>query len=139
MKSIETKFSEAMDALRKVGKQQVFNEKAAKLTTIESKLNCAEGVLKASRVIPKHNGAADNGHDFSAGYVQENHSPFAACDRLIAESLGLNDAQTRQLIGRAPAEIEALGEAAVREFSFRLGIRLTEAQAIASVKKTFSK
>lgn len=139
MKSVEIKFNEALAAIDKVGKREVFSEKAANLTTIESKLNCAEEVLRASRVIPKHNGKADNGHDFSEGYIRENNNPFATVDRAIAESLGMSEAQIRQLEGRAPAEIEALGEAAVSEYRFCLGINLTEAQAVTSVTKQFRK
>jgi hypothetical protein len=51
MKSIETKFAEAMDALKKAGRTKQFDEKAKGCTTIEAKLNCAEDVLKAAGII----------------------------------------------------------------------------------------
>jgi hypothetical protein len=136
MKSIEVLFTEALDALRAAGKMELFNERSAPLKAIEPKLNCAVQILKESRIILKHNGKADNG-DFSEGFVKENHDPYAGGDRIINESLGLSEVQIRRIEGRAPAEIEALGEAAIREYKFCIGINLTEAQAVASVTKHF--
>jgi hypothetical protein len=151
MKSIETKFAEACDALRKANKFTKFREVCPIGSNIEAQLNCAEAVLTgkveeaetARRTVRKHNGAGDNGSWFAesanGGTFAEKSDPFAKADTLICESLGLSDADTRRVLGRAPAEIESLGAAAVAEYKFCLGINLTEAQAIVSVKKTFSK
>lgn len=46
MKSIETQFNEALDALDKAGKRKQFNEKVGNGMSIEAKLNAAQQVLK---------------------------------------------------------------------------------------------
>jgi len=50
MKSIEVKYSEALDALDKAGKRKQFNDKVRKGMSIETQLNVAEGVLKEAGV-----------------------------------------------------------------------------------------
>jgi hypothetical protein len=78
MKSVEVKFAEAMDALKKAGKAGQFESKlnpiketakvAGKTVSIEVQLNLAEAVLKDAGVvrtkestpIKKNNGAGDN-------------------------------------------------------------------------------
>lgn len=79
MKSIEVRFAEAMEAIKKANRMKQYDEKAPKTGPIEAKLNCAEAVLKEAgivresevtvtgrvedpkpRVVKKNNGAADN-------------------------------------------------------------------------------
>lgn len=137
MKSIETKFSEAMSALDKIGKREVFSEKAATLTTIESKLNCAEEVLKGSRYVRKHNGPSDNSHD--EGYVQE-HDPRAvpAGDRLQAQWLfdhgKITEAERRKLCGEEPAEVATFSESQLAEYKFSRACGISEADSLKLAK-----
>ena len=51
MKSIENRFAEAMEAIKKAGRSNQFDEKVKGCTTIEAKLHCAESVLKAAGVV----------------------------------------------------------------------------------------
>lgn len=51
MKSIEVKFAEAMDAIKKCRLTKKFDEKAKGCTTIESKLNAAEALLEEMGII----------------------------------------------------------------------------------------
>lgn len=136
MKSIETQFAEAMDALRKVGKQEVFSEKAAKLITIESKLNCAEEVLKSARVIRKHNGAADNGHEFresfSGDYVSEVTDPREAQVKSYMLTCNISENDARKVLGLAPKEFNRRQAA---EYQFAKGIGLSEADALRLAKQ----
>ena len=102
MKSIEVKFNEAMEAVKKAGKAKKFEENKKGCTTIEQKLNTAEAVLKdagivrESRPVKKNNGAGDNftennplrpveefresSNDFAPGYVKEVKDPCAKGD-----------------------------------------------------------
>lgn len=50
MKSMETQFSEALEALDKAGKRTRFNEKVRSGMSIETKLNVAHAVLKEAGV-----------------------------------------------------------------------------------------
>jgi hypothetical protein len=52
MKSIDVKFSEALDALKKAGRTKQYEETSKNCTTIEAKLNCAESVLKDAGIVP---------------------------------------------------------------------------------------
>lgn len=128
MKSIEIKFAEAMDALKKAGRTKLFDEKAKSCTTIEAKLNAAEAVLAEKgivreAIIRKHNGAADNGNvtefresgnSFSAGYVKETTDPFDKADKIMFDSMlkrgEITEAQHRKLLGMKPAEYDTLTE-----------------------------
>jgi len=77
MKSLETRFAESMDALRKAGRMKQFDEKlkpiketaeaSGKKVAIEVQLNCADAVLKDAGIVREsrppirmHNGAGDN-------------------------------------------------------------------------------
>jgi len=146
MVSIEVKFTEALEALDKVGKRAKYEEKADKLTTIESKLTCAEQVLKESRVIRKHNGAADNEHEtftestnsINTGYFQETDGKnvYAAADKIIHESLGFTAEQQRVLNGQPPAEYAHLSEAQKCDFNFARSIGISEVDAFKLTKLT---
>ncbi len=115
MKSIETKFAEAMDALRKAGKLETFTEKSAQIKAIEPKLNCALEILKEQK-IRMHNGAADNGHDFSEGFVSED--PRKAQVKSY-RALGLSKAEAREAAGLPRKSRKKLGlnEAEYRQYS----------------------
>ena len=149
MKSIEVKFNEALAALDKAGKRAKFNEKKKAGSPIEVQLNCAEAILKESRIIPKHNGADDNfvegspfnnEHSFSEGYVAEADSTrkdiFAEGDRVLMESLThpitkqrITEADKRKLTGGLPAEVAALSEAKQRTYREARMFGISEADA----------
>ena len=143
MKSIEIKFAEAMDALKKAGRTKLFDEKAKGCTTIEAKLNAAEAVLAEKGIvreaIRKHNGVADNGNitefsesgnSFSAGYVKEPTDPFTKADKILYEALGI------PMPSGKPAEYDKLNEGQKKEFDFARLIGLTEVDALKLVKAT---
>ena len=140
MKSVEIKFNEALSALDKIGKRQVFNEKASKLTTIETKLNAAEEILKGSRYIRKFNGASDNGHD--DGYVREaaNSNSVTEGDKLILEAMqsrgDITADQVRVALGQPPAEYANFTEAQKKEFDFARSIGISEVDALRLAKMT---
>jgi hypothetical protein len=120
-KSIEIKFTEALDALKKAGKTEVFTERSANCKgNVESKLIIAEAVLQENRII-KNNG------DGGSSYISETDSkPFAAVDRIIMESLGFTDEQIRRANGEAPADVPA---DKVAEYEFLRSIRISESDA----------
>jgi hypothetical protein len=153
MKSVETRFAEAMDALKKAGRSKQFNEKAKGCTTIEAKLNAAEavlndvGVVRAKESIKKHNGPSDNyiegnplgrsaeefrenGNSFSPGYIKEVTDPCAKGDKILFEALGI------PMPGAKPAGYENLNEGQKKEFDFARMIGLSEADAFRLVKIT---
>lgn len=51
MKDINTRFAEAVEALKKAGRTKQFDEKVKGCTTIEAKLNAAEAVLKDAGIV----------------------------------------------------------------------------------------
>jgi len=145
MVSVEVKLTEALEALDKVGKRAKFEEKRKAGSPIEVQLNLAETILKESRVIRKHNGAAElfvegspfnRDHSFSEGYVQETTDPYAGGDKIINESLGYTAEQQRVLNGQPPAEYANLTEAQKRDFDFARLIGISEADALKVVKIT---
>lgn len=155
MKSLEIKFAEAMDALKKAGRTKQFDEKAKGCTTIEAKLNAAEAVLKdvgvvrakESAPIRKHNGAGDNfvegnplgrtveefresSNNFSSGYIKETTDPCAKGDKILYEALGI------PMPGAKPSGYETLTEAQKKEFDFARMIGISEADSFRLVKIT---
>jgi hypothetical protein len=151
MKSIEIKFNEALAALDKAGKRAKFEEKKKAGSPIEVQLNCAEAILKESRIIPKHNGADDNfvegspfnnEHSFSEGYVAEadNKDVFGEGDRILMESMNypphhplagqrITEADKRKLTGGLPAEVAKLSEAKQRTYKEARMFGISEADA----------
>src|SRR5713101_1119115 len=108
MKSIETKFAEACDALKKANKFKKFEEKRTAKMNIEAQLNLAEKVLAEAGVVReavrKNNGAASNyvegnpfgptveefresSNNFSPGYIKETTNPYAKGDKILCEAL----------------------------------------------------
>jgi|ERR1700733_9429058 len=147
MKSVEVKFNEALEALDKAGKRTKFDEKAKGLTTIETKLNCADQVLKESRIIRKHNGPGDNHPElltesFTEGYVQETttdpwrkQSDAALLD--FMESRGeITAEQKRIALGQSPAEYNNLTEAQRKDYDFGRAIGLSESDSLKVAKLT---
>lgn len=153
MKSIEIRFSEAMDALKKAGRTKNFDEKAKSCTTIESKLACAEEVLKDAGVVRKesavkHNGAADNGHEyftessgnsFSPGYDKVTNLN-ESLDKITADGLlavgAITEAQHRKLTGEKPKEYNQLSEQQQKDFDFCRAIGISEADSLTVVSLT---
>ena len=165
MKSVETKFNEALAAIDKAGKRKVFNEKVQAGMTIETKLNLAEdilkdvGVLRAKESAPirKHNGVADNltegnplrleewresVNNFSAGYIKETTDPCAKGDKVMFDGLlklgKITEAEHAKLTGKKPAGYEQLTEMQRRQFDCYRQICLSEAECFALVKNTGS-
>jgi len=128
MISIEQKFAEACEALKKAGKFESFTNKSAGCHGIESKLNCAESILAEAHVVRKNNGAETFSESFSDGYVRETdrNNPFAETDRLICEGMGLSDEATRRVLGQPPADVPA---DKLAEYEFLRAIRISESDA----------
>jgi hypothetical protein len=146
MVSVDVKFNEALEALDKVGKRAKFEEKRKAGSPIEVQLNLAETILKESRVIRKHNGAADNGYEtftesansINKGYFQETEgkSVLEKCDKILNESLGFSAEEQRVLAGQPPAEYANLTEAQKRDFDFARLIGISEVDAFKVAKIT---
>ncbi len=162
MKSIETKFAEAMDALKKANRLKVFEEKTKDLknATIEVKLNAAEAVLKDVGVVReaapvrKHNGAADNfiennpfrpleefresANNFSAGYTKETTDHCAKGDKVLFDGLlklgKITEAEHKKLTSDKPEGYSQLTEQKQKDFDFCRAVGLSEAQAFEFVR-----
>lgn len=147
MKSIETQFAEALEALNKVGKRAKFNEKNKITSPIEVQLNLAEAMLKESRVIRKHNGVADNfieGNPFGEQLITESYvtetdnSPVVAMQEASVERLkktGLSEATARGIFGlpakKAP---EGLTRRQLADYNFAVRCGLKESDALQLAK-----
>lgn len=127
-KSIEIKFTEALDALKKAGKAEVFTERSANCKgNVESKLIIAEAVLQENRIV-KNNGDG-------ASYISETErNPFAKVDRIIMEGLGFSDEQIRRANGEPPADVPA---DKVSEYEFLRSIRIGESDAKRLLKEGY--
>lgn len=148
MKSIEVKFNEAIESLKKANKLDKFREMVpmGSGSTIEVQLNCAEAILSgkvqeaeaARRTVRKHNGAADNGHET---FTESAWSEYAeATDPRQAEVkstmlLGFSEAEARRGLGLPPKEIVALGRHAVAEYVSAKRLRFSEADAVRLAKQ----
>jgi hypothetical protein len=147
MKSVETKFAEACDALKKANKFKKFEEQRKSGMSIEAQLNLAEAVLKdvgvvrtkESTPIKKNAGAAemfvegspfngDRGNSFSEGYIKETTDPFAKGDKILCEALGI------PMPGQKPEAYEKLTEQKKKDYDFARAIGLSESDAFRLVK-----
>lgn len=153
MKSVETKFAEALTALKIAGRTKKFDEASKTCTTIESKLIAAEAVLAEKGIVreavKKNNGAAENfvennpwngdrGNSFSEGYIKETTNPCAKGDKIMFDSWlkegSITEAQYRKLTGQKPEGYDKLTEAQRREFDFARKCGISEADAFKLVK-----
>jgi hypothetical protein len=161
MKSVEKKFAEACEALRKAKKFKRFEEKQRILKetvphpAVEVLLNMAdavlaeEGIVRESTPIKKHNGVADNGrggfevftesaNSFSEGYVTTKRNLFAKGDKAlfnVMESEGrITSEQKRTLLGEQPSEYDNLTEQQKKDFAFARAIGLSESDAFKVVR-----
>lgn len=141
MKSIYQRLGEVTEQLAEVGKFTKYVEESANCKSIESKINCAERILKtevseSKPPIIKHNGAGDNGRgtEFreSAGTIGE--TAFAKADEVLFKALGFSETDQRRLKGLPPAG-ESLTPSQLREFRFLRSIKLSEADALAGAKR----
>lgn len=146
MKSIETKFQEAFEALTKADRTKEFKKKVTPQHTIEAKLHIAESILKDVGVVRavevrKHNGAGDNGtlitesaNNFSEGYTQTSVKPFAKLDRMLADDSlkrgEITEAEHRKLCGVPPAEFDKLNESQKKEFNLARLIGFNESDCL---------
>jgi hypothetical protein len=151
MKSIEVKFSEACEALKKANKFDKFREACPIGSTIEAQLNCAEAVLSgkvqeaeaAKRYVVKHNGASDNGHLFteSAG-MELSADEVTALNNIEAQIKStmilsrISEADARRVLGLPPVEIVKLGRHAVADYSAARSLGFSEADAIVMIKQS---
>jgi hypothetical protein len=118
---------------------RVFSEARRKVpnATHEIQCNIAEQALSgelqtqeaAKRVVAKHNGAASWFTESAHGDSFTENDPFAKADALIAESLGLSEADQRRLKG-LPSCGTKLTPAQLREWRFLRSIRLSESDAL---------
>ena len=154
MKSIETRFAEAMDALKKAGRVKKYDEVAKTCTTTESKLHAAEAVLKDAGVvreaqpIKKHNGSVDTfvegnpfgrtAEEFSPGYTKDAKSITAKSDQLLFDGLlkvgGISEAEHRKLTGCKPEGYDKLSETQRKEFDFARAVGISEADSFKLAK-----
>lgn len=160
MKSIEVKFNEAMEAVKKAGKAKKFEEVAKGCTTIEQKLNTAEAVLKdagivrESRPVKKNNGAGDNftennplrpveefresSNNFAPGYVKEVKDPCAKGDRILFDGLlkagKITESEHRKITGQKPEGYDKLSEQQRKEFDFARAVGISEADCFTLAK-----
>jgi|SRR5579872_883446 len=158
MKSLEVKFSEAMNALKKAGRAKKFEEIAKALpqgASIEVKLNAAESVLKDAGVvrevasIRKHNGASENfvegspfngdrTNNFSPGYTKEVKDPCAKGDKVLFDGLlkagKITEAEHRKMTGNKPEGYEKLTEQQRRDFDFARMVGINESDAFKLTK-----
>lgn len=155
MKSIEQKFNEALDELRKKGKLNKFNEifpydptGNSLKPSIEVQLNCAEALLsgkveeaeRAKRYVRKHNGAADNGHEtFTESawseYQESTNDPREAQVKSYMATSRISEADARKVLGLPPKEIVVLGAHAVAEYHSAKRMRFCEADCIRLAKQ----
>jgi hypothetical protein len=158
MKSIETRFAEAMDALKKARRTKKYEEVSKTFTTtttIEAKLNAVEAVLKDAGVvretapIKKNNGAGDNfvegnplrtveefresSNNFSPGYTKEKTDSCAKGDKVMFDGLlklgKITEAEHRKLTGQKPEGYEKLSEQQRKDFDFARLIGISEGDA----------
>lgn len=141
MKSPEILLNEALAALETVGKKQKFLEKRKAGTPIEVQLNLAETILKESKVIRYHNGAADNGHgelltESGGSYVSEVTDPRELQVKGYMLSCNINEAEARKVLGLAPKELNR-AQAAEYMFAVRCGISESDAMKLVTLPKRF--
>ena len=163
-KSIEVRFSEALAAVKKAGRMTKYEEVSKTCTTIEAKLNAAEGVLKdagvvrEARTIKKNNGGGDNfvennpfnqieefresGNRFSPGYVKDAKTVTAKGDKVLFDGLlkvgSITEAEHRKLTGSKPEGYDKLSEKQRKEFDFARAVGISEADAFTLAKMTGS-
>jgi hypothetical protein len=157
MQSVETKFAEAMVALKKANRVSKFNEVSKTCTTIESKLVAAEAVLAEKGIvreaIRKNNGAGDNfvegnplgrtveelrENSFSAGYIKETTNLCAKGDKVLFDGLlklgKITEAEHTKLTGQKPQGYTELTEQQRKDFDFARLIGISEADAFKVAK-----
>jgi hypothetical protein len=157
MKSVEAKFAEACDALKKANKFKTFEQQRKPGMSIETQLNCAEAVLKDAGVvrtkestpIKKNAGAAemfvegspfngDRGQSFSEGYVQQTTDPCAKGDKIMFDELlklgKITESEHAKMLGQKPSGYEQLSEQKKKDYDFARLIGLSEQDAFRLVK-----
>lgn len=166
MKDINTRFAEAVEALKKAGRTKKYEEVSKTFTTttpIEAKLNAADAILKdagivrESRPVKKNNGAGDNfvegnplglkveefRENFSTGYIKETTNPCAKGDKVLFDGLlklgKITEAEHRKLTGNnKPEGYDKLSEQQRKDFDFAKAIGLSESDAFKLTKMTGS-
>jgi hypothetical protein len=164
MKSIETLFAEAMEAVKKAGRRKQYEEATKTFTAttpIEVKLNTAEAVLKdagivrESKPIKKNNGTGDTfvegnplgrtveelRESFSSGYIKENNNPHAKGDKVLFDGLlkmgKITEAEHRKMTGNdKPEGYGKLSEQQRRDFDFARAVGINESDAFTLVNIT---
>lgn len=158
MKSLETKFAEAMDAIKKAKCTKQYEEASKTFTTtttIETKLNAAEavladaGVVREAQPIKKNNGRVENfvegspfneGREFSPGYVQGNTAAHLTekSNKALADGLlkigKITEAEYAKMTGAKPEGYDKLTDQQRKDFDFARLIGISEADAFKVAK-----
>ncbi len=163
MKSVETKFNEALSALDKAGKRKQFDQKVQAGWTIETKLNCALTVLEGSGIVEsisesgwgltfkkvapvkKNNGIGDNfleGNPFNETRPTVTNITEAdpiikekeATVKSLCESHGMTEVEARGIMGLPAKTPDGLTKRQATEYHLVRAMGLNEADAIALVK-----
>jgi hypothetical protein len=132
MESLEGKLGRLTEQLTDAGKWSAYTEASKKCNSLESKIACAESVLrtvvKETRgPITKHNGAGDNGRITESAAITE--TEIGKGDAALYKGLGISETDQRKLAG-LPSDGTKLTPTQLREFRFLRGINLSEADAV---------
>jgi hypothetical protein len=152
MKSMYTRFNEALAAVKKAGRTKQYEEASktfTSTTTIETKLNAAEAVLKNAGVVPTNESTSkveefrEDSNNFAPGYVKEVKDPCAKGDKVLFDGLlklgSITEAEHSKLTGKKPEGYDKLSEQQRRDFDFARAVGLSEADAFTLTKMTVSR
>jgi hypothetical protein len=153
MKDVYTVFSEKLAEVDAAGKREQFNERAANLTSVEAKINCANFLLgttvkESKGRAPKNNGRSENfveNNPFNEGRskggtastsVREDKltkSKERLCESLIAK--GTDPREARAFVGLKEPLPEGLNERQLAEYTFarRCGISESDSMTLAKM------
>ena len=132
MESLEGKLGRLTEQLTDKGVFKKYTEASANCKSLESKVACAESVLRTEvketrSPITKHNGAGDNGRITESDTITE--TEFGKGDAALYKGLGISEADQRKLAG-LPSDGTKLTPTQLREFRFLRSINLSEADAV---------
>jgi hypothetical protein len=140
MKSIYQTLGEVTEQLADAGKFKQYVEASKSCTTIESKIACAESILKTvvkktavkEAVTKKNNGAADNGGELitESGGSRITETAFAKTDELLYAAMNLSESDKRKLKNLPPVGSPNLTSTQLREYRLMRSYRIGEADSV---------